>query len=172
METISQFIEKVKTENVLKLAALTALAYYASISIVSNNPYFWLVLVALPVVLMLLTDVRFGFYFIVFSVFFVDWFVQLEFIPTQLSWGPEIILLVLTIKVVMLKIKGDKFTRTPIDIPVLLFIITGVASAIFNSQSFIAALLAFRLDLKFILMFNCDWCLLLSVDYTNTDGFD
>lgn len=153
MKTISQSIKSRKFRLILETIAGMVLAYYAGISIISHNPYSWLLISALFLLFILFENSVFGFYIIMFSVFFADWFVQLGLISTQLSWLPEVVLVLLTLKVITLRIKDKKFMRTPIDIPVLLFILLGVTSAFINSRSFIETFLAFRLDLRFILMF-------------------
>lgn len=122
----------------------------ALIRLTQVSSYFLLFIFVLPLIFVLVRDRKIGFYLIVFWVFFADWFNQLGLIPTQLTWFPEIILLVYTLVFIY---KHKSIIRTPIDIPVVIFIAIAVISAVYNAKSPIALLLALRLDLKFILMF-------------------
>lgn len=94
-----------------------------------------------------------GFYIIIFSVFFSDWFMQLGLIPPQMTLLPEVILLILIIKVGNLRAKDKIFIPTPIDLPILLFIFWAILSTLFNAQKIETTIIAFRYDLKYIIMF-------------------
>ena len=94
-----------------------------------------------------------GFYIIIFSVFFSDWFMQLGLIPPQMTLFPEVILLILIVKVANLQLKEKRFITTPIDLPILLFIFWAILSTLFNSQRIETTIIAFRYDLKYIIMY-------------------
>lgn len=145
-EIARRFMEKYK---ILMLLLAIFIAYYV-IRISEISPYFLLFIVAIPFVSLLLESKEIGFYLILIWVFFADWFVQLAIIPTQLSWLPEIVLVIYTLSFFY---KKKSFVRTPIDIPILLFMIISVISAIYNARHPFSVLLALRLDLRFILMF-------------------
>ena len=123
------------------------------IIILKNNPIFLLILFSLPLGLLVFIAPPVGFYIILFSVFFSDWFMQLGLIPPQMTLFPEVILIILTIKVAVLRMIDKKFIRTPFDIPLLLFILWGLLSTLVNSQSIVHTIIGFRFDLKFVLMF-------------------
>lgn len=132
--------------------SIVLLAIFTGVSIVSLDPYKWLAIGVIPIVYGLLRFSSFGFYIILISVFFADWFIQLELIPDQLGWLPEIVLILLALKVLIVN-RGKRFTRTPIDLPLAIFLLVSILSGIINTVSPVKAFLALRLDLKFILMF-------------------
>jgi hypothetical protein len=145
----NRVIELTRKYKVATLVILT-LIVYPIIKLSQASPYFLVFLFAIPIILILLKDKQIGFYLIIIWVFFADWFVQIGVVPTQLTWLPEIVLVVYTLSFLL----REKFIRrTPFDIPILLFVIIGIISAIFNGRTPVSVLLTFRLDLKFILMF-------------------
>ena len=145
------FVRSTEKVKILILAlGLIFLSYRIGLSIVYPNPYFWLILIAIPIAIVLLKKGDLGIILIMFSVFFADWLYGLGLIPSQLTWLPETILIILALKVVATK---KRLIGSPIDIPIVLFILVGFVSTFANSTSLISTFLAFRLDLKFVLMF-------------------
>lgn len=116
------------------------------------KPYFLLMLISIPFIFIIIKNLKIGFFIIMFWIFFADWPMQLNIIPTQLTWLPEIILF---IYLTILFFKKQLFNFTSITYPILIFIIIGIISAIINNKNFIPVMLCFRLDLKFIIMFYC-----------------
>jgi len=145
----SRVIELTRKYKVATLAILTLIAYLI-VKVSQASSYFLLFLFAIPLIFILLKDKQIGFYLIIIWVFFADWFVQIGLVPTQLTWLTEIVLVIYTLSFFY---KKKHFVRTPIDIPVLLFIISGIISAVYNGRHPFSVLLTFRLDLRFILMF-------------------
>lgn len=151
MRVLSVFFEKSKEwKNIFIFLGIILFSYYLGKNIVYQSPYIWLFFASIPVLFLVLKKYEIGIYFIMFSVFFSDWLIGLGYIPTQLSWLPEIVLIIYFIKFL---IERRSLARTPIDTPIFFFIIVGIASVMLNSLSPISLILAFRLDLKFILMF-------------------
>jgi hypothetical protein len=107
-------------------------------------------LAALPVFVLIIKNEKIGLIIVMFSVFFADWVFELGLIPTQLTWLPEITLLIYLTKILITE-RGLK--RTPIDLALILFMTVFVFSMVLNSRSPIGGILALRLDCKFILMF-------------------
>lgn len=157
IDKISLFIVN-KTRALTAVIAIIFLGYFIGRNIVRSNPYFWLIVVASPVLLVLLKNTKLGILLIILSVFFADWLYGTGLIPAQLTWLPEVVLLIYVIKAVFLR---KKFIATPIDIPIILFCVVAVISMFITSTSPISVLLALRLDLKFILMFY----LLINLDF-------
>jgi hypothetical protein len=90
---------------------------------------------------------------ILFSIFFADWLSALGLIPVAFTWLPDIALIILTSKVLILKFRKYHFARTTLDFPILVFIVWGVISLLINGGSFIDMILSLRQLLKFGLMF-------------------
>jgi hypothetical protein len=145
-EKILKFL---KEHKILIFILTIFLAYYL-VKLSGTSSYFLLFIFFLPFVILLLKNRKIGFYLIMIWVFFADWFVQIGLVPTQLTWLTEIVLVIYTLSLLY---KKKHFVRTPIDIPVILFIIIGIISAVYNGRHPFFLLLAFRLDLRFILMF-------------------
>jgi hypothetical protein len=146
-------------KKIIIILAVALLGSFVARLIVHSNPYFWLMLAAFPVLVFIIKNERTGLIIVMFSVFFADWFFEVGLIPTQLTWLPEITLLIYITKILITK-KGLK--RTPIDLPIILFIAVFIFSMLMNSKSPISGILALRLDFKFILMFY----VLISFDFS------
>jgi len=130
------------------------LGSYLGLLIIKPDPYVLLVSLSLCLGLILLKSHEFGFYIIMLSVFFADWFKDLGLIPDQMTWFPDFIILLLVAKVAFLRItKGRELIRTSINVPILLFIFLGFISALVNSEHIATAIFGFRQDLKFVLLF-------------------
>ena len=134
----------------LFFAVTVLLSYRIGLTIVYPNPYFWLFILAIPIAFFLLRNSEVGFILIMISVFFADWLFGAGIIPAQLTWLPELVLIAYVFKIIATR---KSLIRTPIDIPILIFIGIGIASALLNGKTFVSTLLAFRLDLRFVLMF-------------------
>jgi hypothetical protein len=94
-----------------------------------------------------------GFYLILLSVFFADWFKELGLIPDQMTWVPDVILVILAFKAVFLSEGQPRTAKTWVAAPVLAFVLCGFISTLLNSEHMITAVLGFRQDLKFVVMF-------------------
>ncbi|NWF75463.1 MAG: hypothetical protein HXY53_02645 [Nitrospirae bacterium] len=151
MQAITDFKKNIKSEKIY-IVTVILIAIFAGFTILNQNPYQWLFIALMPIAYFLLKFNGVAVFTILISVFFVDWFIQLQLIPDQLGWLPEIIIFILIIKALILK-RATGFVRTPIDIPIVIFLVVALLSIIANSVNPIRAILALRLDIKFILMF-------------------
>jgi len=147
--SISNFKEKGR------LPLWLLLGVYLGLLIYNPQPYVWFITLSLPLAFFLLKNHEFSFYIIMVSLFFSDWFRELGLIPDQMTWFPDVILFLLTAKVVILMItkKGEGLVKTSIGVPILLFLSWGLISTFVNSGHIITTILGFRTDLKFVLMF-------------------
>ena len=121
--------------------------------IAQNNPFLLFFAFFLSVRLFLFLKPNTSIYVILLSVFFLDWLRDMQLITDQFTLLPDVILLALTFKVLFLRWRDRKWVRTPIDIPVLLFIIAGTFSTLINRQHPVTTIVGFRFDLKYVLMF-------------------
>jgi hypothetical protein len=129
------------------------LGYCVGTLILDPNRYSLLFIILIPLGLLLLKEHEIGFYIIIFSIFFADWLAVLGWITPEMTLLPEIILLVLTLKVILLRIEDKQFIRTPIDWLVLLLLFWGLLSTFINSQPLLNTIIGFRFDFKYVLMF-------------------
>jgi hypothetical protein len=121
--------------------------------IVQNNPFFLFIAFFLSIRIFLFINPNTSIYIILFSVFFLDWLRDLKLITDQFTLLPDIILAVLVLKVLLIMFHDKKVIRTPVDIPVLLYIFFGVLSGLVNGQHPVTTVVGFRFDLKYALMF-------------------
>lgn len=118
-----------------------------------NTPRIYFFILALPLCIIFLISSKVAILTMVLSVFFADWLTQyIQIIPREMSWITEVILGVLLFKAILL-CRGKGFQRTPIGVVVLSIIGLGVISALINSVSPVMMLLAFRIYLRFVLLF-------------------
>jgi len=148
---MNQYIEQFRL--VTYLIAGYLIGCSLGLLVIQDNFMLLLLAFSLPLGLILFFSPRFSLYVILFSVFFIDWLMHLDLIPPEATLVPELALLILTIRVVVLKIQDKKFAKTPINIPILIFILWGFLSALINSQHIVTTIIGFRFDLKYILMF-------------------
>ena len=134
----------------LPVLAVLVFGFLIGRNIVRANAYFWLIIAAIPVSLVLLKNSKLGILLITVSVFFGDWLYGAGLIPAQLTWLPETVILVYSLKTIVIR---KRFVSTPLDFPIVMFLVIAVCSMILNSTSPFALFLALRLDMKFILMF-------------------
>lgn len=142
----------------LPILAVLLFALFVGRNIVRENAYFWLLIAAVPVTLVLLKNNKLGILLITISVFFGDWLCDLGLIPTQLTWLPETVIMVYSCKTILIR---RKFVSTPLDLPIVVFLVIAGCSMLLNSTSPVSLFLALRLDMKFILMFY----LLINLDF-------
>ncbi|MCK4815144.1 hypothetical protein KA005_05180 [bacterium] len=121
--------------------------------IVQDDTIFLLIGFFLASRLIFFTNPKVSFFIIIFSIFFADWLSTLGLIPVSFTWLPDVALIILFGKVVVLKIRKVEIIRTPIDIPMLLFILWAIISMLVNNGSIISMLLSFRQLLKFAFLF-------------------
>ena len=129
------------------------LGCYLGSLIINPRPYISLLSLSIPLALILLKYDQIGFYVIMFSVFFADWFKELGLIPDQMTWLPDVVLLILSFKVVFLRQENKGLAKISVTVPIVLLILSGLLSTLLNSGSIITTILGFRQDLKFVLMF-------------------
>lgn len=121
--------------------------------IVQNNQFLLFFAFFLSIRLLIFTRPNTSVYLILISVFFIDWMRDMNLISSQFTLLPDVILMVLTMKVIWLKFRDKKIFRTPVDVPILLYIFLGMISTLINAQHPITTFVGFRFDLKYVFMF-------------------
>lgn len=140
------------------MIAIIISALFIGYNIVKANDYFWLLIAGIPITLVLLKNNKLGILLITVSVFFGDWLYGAGLIPAQLTWFPEVAIIIYSFKMVLVR---RKLVTTPLDLPIVMFLGLTVCSMLLNSTSPFSLFLALRLDMKFILMFY----LLVNLDF-------
>ncbi len=123
------------------------------IFIVQNNPFFLFIAFFLSIRIFLFINPNTSITIILFSVFFLDWLRDLRLVSDQFTLLPDVILAVLTLKVLFNLLREKKVIRTPLDVPILIYVILGTLSGFMNGQHPITTVVGFRFDLKYTLMF-------------------
>jgi len=121
--------------------------------IIQDNPFLLLMSLSLPFGIILFTNPKISFYVIMFSVFFADWFMNLGWIPPEMTLLPEVTLVILFIRVVIIRAMDRKFIKTPLNLPILFLVSWGLISMLVNSQNIVTTMIGFRYDFKYVLMF-------------------
>jgi len=149
--SISNFINKNKFAYYLISGYLVGC--FAGLLIIQDNPFLLLMSFAIPFGIILFTNPNISFYIIMFSVFFADWLMGLGLIPPEMTLLPEVALLIVTVKIIILRINDRKFIKTSITVPILFLVFWGLISTLINSQNIVTTIIGFRFDLKYVLMF-------------------
>jgi len=145
---------KIITQPVFLIPVLLLFGYILGKSFAYPNPKFWLIVFAGILAVIIFKYPQAGIWTIFISIFLFDWLNKTFFIvPRQITWLKDVAILLLFLRTVPVVIRRHKLVRTPIDIPVLLFILIGIISTFINHSSPIIAFMGFRKALKYILLF-------------------
>jgi len=147
------------SDKVLFNLIIILISILAGYYIVYPNNYFWFLVVGGFTILIILKNSELGIFLILFAVSFFDALYAHTPFPRQLSWLPEIIIMVLSIKV--LYIYSRYFNRKNVRTQSLKFSFTllillisfGIVSGIHSGSFPIITLLGFRNYFKYILLF-------------------
>ncbi|MHA1385528.1 MAG: hypothetical protein ACTSR3_17375 [Candidatus Helarchaeota archaeon] len=95
-----------------------------------------------------------GIILVFISLFLADWLSDVVgVIPRQITWIPEIILIILFFKILFISGVEKKFPNTSINYSILSLILFGGISAFVNSSKLIVTFAGFRNYFKFLLLF-------------------
>ncbi len=132
----------------LILGAMTGLVY------MSLTPIWWLVFLAIAVMIAVFINNKIGVLLILATLFIFNWlFSVFRAIPKELTWLPDVIILIMAAKILYLQANKNKWERTPIDIIILAILVLGTVSAIYNNVSVITILFGLRKFFKYTVMF-------------------
>ncbi len=130
------------------LGAMTGLIY------MTLTPIWWLVFLGIAIMLAVFTNNQTGVLMILATLFIFHWlFGVFKIIPKEITWLPDVIILVMTSKFLYLQANRRKWQSTPIDYAILVIIIFGLFSAIYNNVSLVTIMFGFRKFFKYTLMF-------------------
>ena len=130
------------------LGALTGLIY------LMLTPVWWLMGLAAAITIAIFINNRMGVFIILTTLFMLNWlFGFFRAIPKELTWLPDIIILILAVKILYLQAKKNNWKSTPIDMFLLAIIALGILSAIYNDVSKVTILFGFRKFFKYTLLF-------------------
>lgn len=123
-------------------------------SVAYHLPSLWLLAFAVILTVAIFKYPQVGIWTIFVSVFLFDWLNRSFFIvPRQITWIKDIAIFLLFLRAIPVVIRRHRLVRTPIDLPVLLFLLVGIISTFINHTPPIVAFMGFRKALKYILLF-------------------
>lgn len=145
---------RIPKNSVIIFSFITFLAYVIATNILKQNAYIWLLLTGSALGIFIIKYHKAGLVLVFVSLFLLDWLSDvIGLIPRQVTWVPEVILIILLLKILFISATEKKFLRTPIDYLVLCLIILGIISAFVNYSKFIVTFAGFRNYFKFYLLF-------------------
>lgn len=145
---------KIISHPLIQIPILLLFGYIFGKSVAYPNPKLWLIVFTGILAVVIFKYPQAGIWTVFISVFFLDWLNRTFFIiPRQITWLKDVAIFLLFLRTVPMVIRRHKLVRTPIDLPVLFFVLVGIISTFINHSSPIVAFMGFRKALKYILLF-------------------
>ena len=117
------------------------------------TPIWWLVFLGIAIMIAVFTNNQTGVLIILATLFIFHWlFGVFKIIPKEITWLPDVIIVVMTSKFLYLQANKRKWHSTSIDYVILVIIIFGLFSAIYNDVSLVTIMFGFRKFFKYALM--------------------
>ncbi len=129
-----------------------SLVILISYNIVHANPYLWLGILFLLLVLGISRSDILGLYLIAGSIFFADWLAESGIIPSQVTLLPEILIVLYLLKSLLVKPKRVNSRFFLLFLP---FLVTAVVSMMvnFRAEHAITIIFGFRSLFRYVLLF-------------------
>lgn len=130
------------------LGAMTGLIY------MTLTPMWWLVFLGIAIMIAVFTNNQTGVLIILATLFIFHWlFGVFKIIPKEITWLPDVIILVMTAKFLYLQANKRRWQGSTIDAIIMVILIFGLFSAIYNDVSMVTIMFGFRKFFKYTLMF-------------------
>ena len=132
--------------------AVVVLAVLTARTIVAANPYLWIAILLVILGLAVTRSHVLGLYLIAMSVFFADGLSEMGLIPSQVSWIPEIVIILLFFKSLLVKPRRVNSRFFLLFIP---FLVVSLLSIVvnFGQDHVVTLLFGFRTLFRFIVLF-------------------
>ena len=129
-----------------------SLVVLISYNIVHANPYIWLGVLLLLLVIGIGQSNVLGLYLIAGSIFFADWLTEMNIIPGQVTLLPELLIVLYVLKSLIVKPKRLNSRFFLLFLP---FLVTAVVSILVNyrAEHFVTIIFGFRSLFRYILLF-------------------
>ncbi len=121
-------------------------------TIVNADPYLWVAIIFVILFITITKSNIAGFYLIVVSIFFADWLVELKLIPSQISWVPELVIILYFMKTFLIKTRRLDPRFFQLYIP-FLFVVLLSQAVNFGEEHIITILFTFRLLFRYVILF-------------------
>ncbi len=130
------------------LGALAGLIY------MSLSPIWWLMSLGMAIIIAVFISNRIGIGIILMALFILQWlFGVFRAIPKEITWLPDVIIIILSAKFFYLQANKRRLVGTPIDTVIAAILLLGLLSAIYNNVSVVTFLFGYRKFFKYTLMF-------------------
>ncbi|MDZ7318053.1 MAG: hypothetical protein ONB11_02800 [candidate division KSB1 bacterium] len=130
------------------LGALAGLIY------MSLSPIWWLMSLGMAIIIAVFISNRTGIGIILLALFILQWlFGVFRAIPKEITWLPDVIIMILTAKFFYLQADRHRLITSPIDKVIAAILLLGLLSAIYNNVSPITVLFGYRKFFKYTLLF-------------------
>ncbi len=153
MELKNHHLLKEKSSKKL-IFSLIFFSFILAYNVFIHNPYIWLFMFGGLAGVFIINYPKVGIILVFISLFLADWLSDVVgVIPRQITWIPEIILIILFFKILFISGVEKKFPNTSINYSILSLILFGGISAFVNSSKLIVTFAGFRNYFKFLLLF-------------------
>jgi len=143
--------ERISKNKILFLAFFSFILAY---NIFIHNPYIWIFVIGGVLGVFIINYPKIGLILIFISLFLLDWLSDvIGIIPRQITWIPDVIIIILIFKILSISSIKKKFPNTSINYFILSLILLSGISAFINSSSLAVMFAGFRNYFKFILFF-------------------
>jgi hypothetical protein len=118
------------------------------------TPVWWLMFLAVAIMIAIFINDKVAILIILATLFVFHWlFGVFRAIPKEITWLPDVIILIMAAKILYLQAKKNRWERTPIDLIMLSILLLGIISAVYNNVAGVTLLFGFRKFFKYTLMF-------------------
>lgn len=137
-----------------QLVLMFILGGFSGLVYMMLTPMWWLFFLGIAILIAVFISNRLGFLIILTTLFVFNWlFGVLKVIPKEITWLPDVIVIVMTAKMIYLQAREKCLKSTPIDSVLLLIILLGFISAIYNLISPVTFIFGYRNFFKYVLLF-------------------
>jgi len=149
--TGAKFIQQT---NVSQLFIMFILGAMAGLIYMALSPIWWLMFLAIAIMIAIFINNKPGIMLILATLFAFHWlFGVFRAIPKEITWLPDIVILIMVVKILYLQARRNQWKSTPIDTIIVAILTLGIVSAMFNNVPMVTVIFGFRKFFKYTLMF-------------------
>ncbi len=147
-------IKWIESANLSELLIMFILGAMTGLIYMTLTPIWWLMFLAIAIMIAVFINDKIAMLLILATLFLFHWlFGALRAIPKEITWLPDVIIIIMAAKILYLQAKKNQWERTPIDLIFIAIISLGIISAIYNNVGIITLIFGFRKFFKYMLMF-------------------
>lgn len=147
-------IKWIESTNLSQLLTMLILGAMTGLIYMMLTPVWWLMFLAVAIMIAIFINDKVAILIILATLFLFHWlFGVFRAIPKEITWLPDVIILIMAAKILYLQAKRNLWERTPIDLIILAILLLGIISAVYNNVAVFTLLFGFRKFFKYTLMF-------------------